>query len=99
MVYGVPYELFWHLNPAKMQPFKEAYRKRQEMNNQFAWMQGLYIQNAVGSLFSNNSKYPDRPLDLFESNESALSPEEEFKVWIEVYNAKFGEKDTAQSLN
>ena len=25
IVYGVPYDLFWHLNPNKLKPWREAY--------------------------------------------------------------------------
>lgn len=87
LLYGVPYELFWHLNPRKLSPFKEAYQKKLEVDNQNAWIQGQYIRLAVGSVLDGKKcKYPEKPLS---DKRKTVSPEEGFMAWIEVYNSNF----------
>lgn len=91
MLYGVPYELFWHLNPAKLQPFKEAYQKKLEIDNQNAWLQGQYIRLAVGSILDGKKcKYPETPIGF--NNETNATPEAGFLAWIEVFNSNFDRK-------
>ncbi len=88
LLYGVPYELFWHLNPAKLQPFKEAYQKKLEIDNQNAWLQGWYIRMAVGSVLDGKKcKYPDAPIGF--DDETNASSEAGFLAWIEVFNSNF----------
>lgn len=90
LLYGVPYELFWHLNPRKLEPFKMAYQKRLEIDNHNAWIQGQYIRLAIGSVLDGKKcKYPEEPLF---AKEEGLSSEEKFLAWIEVYNANFDKK-------
>ena len=78
----VPYELFWHLNPRKLKPFEKAYEmeieSRQNSMNLESWLNGLYNQNAVASVFSKNAKYPTKPFDIF-GKQKAKTPEEEFE--------------------
>lgn len=62
MLYGVPYELFWHLNPKKLQPFKEAYQRRLEMEEYARWRNGLYVMRAVSACFGG--EYPEEPFGL-----------------------------------
>ena len=62
MLYGVPYELFWHLNPKKLQPFKEAYQRRLEMEEYARWRNGLYVMRAVSACFGG--EYPKQPFGL-----------------------------------
>ena len=48
MAIGVPYELFWHLNPKKLKPFQDAYkRKQQEMDAYMHLWWGTYGISAV----------------------------------------------------
>lgn len=87
LTYGVPYELFWHLNPRKLEPFKAAYQKKLEIDNQNAWLQGQYIRLAVGSVLDGKKcKYPKEPFNMGEEKDSR-SAEADFLAWIEVYNA------------
>lgn len=92
LLYGVPYELFWHLNPRKLEPFKMSYQKRLEIDNHNAWIQGQYIRLAIGSVLDGKKcKYPEAPLFAGEDEKSS---EEKFLAWIEVYNANF-DRNTA----
>lgn len=61
----MPYELFWHLNPKKLEPFFASQRvlakqRYQEMDI-LAWNVGRYTANAIASCFSRSAQYPDKP--------------------------------------
>lgn len=70
---GVPFEIFWSLNPRKLKPFYEAYRLRIKDQNQMFYIQGQYTLSAlmatVGNLFLKKghkpNEYPKEPLDIF----------------------------------
>lgn len=70
---GVPYELFWKLNPRKLKPFKEAYILRKKDENMMLFIQGQYTQMALASTVGNMFKkrgmkpteYPKEPFDIF----------------------------------
>jgi len=90
LVYGVPYELFWHLNPTKLKPFKIAYQKQLDQKNQLAWIQGQYNLLAIGSVFNGKKcKYPKKPFGKQEDFNDELSGEEKFLLWIEDHNRKY----------
>ena len=42
LLMGVPYDLFWHLNPRKLEPFRTAYKDRLSQEDYYAWRQGAY---------------------------------------------------------
>lgn len=75
MLYGVPYDLFWHLNPTKLKPFKVAYQKRLEMEEYARWRNGLYIMRAVGACFG--SEYPEQPLGMEQEKDGYLDDTED----------------------
>ena len=58
----MPYELFRHLNPTKLKPFKEAYQKRLELEEYARWRNGIYVMSAVRACFGG--KYPEEPFGL-----------------------------------
>ena len=70
LTYGMSVDEFWHGNVWLAESYRKAHEiKLQEMNNQ-AWLQGLYVYNAVGTiaakLTSNRQiEYMDRPIDIF----------------------------------
>ena len=89
----MPYELFWHLNPAKLKPFKMAYQKKLVQDDYHAWLQGIYIRTAVGSVMDHKKcRYPVRPMSM-EEKESALSGEEKFLLWIDEFNRRFDQAE------
>lgn len=50
---GVPYEVFWHLTPNKLQAFYRAHKLRQKMQDEQAWMLGIYFESAAYTATSN----------------------------------------------
>ncbi len=97
---GVPYNLFWHLNPRKLEPFRKAYKDKLSQEDYNAWRQGAYIKLAVGSiLFSKKCKYPENPFSLVDESgeQKSLSEEEKFILWIDEYNRRFEENNQPKS--
>ena len=89
----MPYNLFWHLNPTKLEPFKIAYQKRLEMDDCYAWKQGMYIRSAIGSAMDKKYKYPEAPIfEAAKNSGGEVSAEERFLARIEVFNARFEER-------
>lgn len=72
-----------------MEPFKIAYKKKLEQEDYNAWLQGGYIRDAIGSCFNKNYKYPKQPYSMIASEDSGLSDEEKFLIWIDEYNRQF----------
>lgn len=64
----MPYDLFWHLNPTKLQPFREAYQKRLEVEEYARWRSGMYVMQAVGACFGG--EYPKQPIEFEKQNGS-----------------------------
>lgn len=71
MSMGMTADEYWNGPPALLQAYRTAYNIRLERDNQAAWLQGLYIYNAVGSVVAGalgakgrNAKYMDKPIDL-----------------------------------
>lgn len=78
---GVDYDLFWKLNPKSLQPFFEAYKEKQEdeldkLNFQ-GWLNGVYIQRAIGSALSKKNKYFSEPINI--KGGQKLNPQEKYE--------------------
>jgi hypothetical protein len=48
---GMSYELYWHGEPNLVKAFREADEMRVDRMNYEAWLQGLYVYQAVGALY------------------------------------------------
>lgn len=94
-MYGVPYELFWHLNPTKMRPFQIAYERRLEAEDANAWLQGLYIKAAIDSaIMGKKNKYPEKPFstkrDIVKANQTTAGiAAKKFDAWTKIFNERF----------
>lgn len=70
---GMTYEQYWEQSPYLAVAYRKAYRLKQEANNEYAWLQGLYFCNAVSVSIANafskrGSKaktYFEKPIDIF----------------------------------
>ncbi len=89
---GVPYETFWHLNPKKLEPFYEADRKKKDyeakVRDQQAWLNGMYVAQAIGAAFSKSNRYPERPL----SEEERRTDADNFRDFARQFNRANGKK-------
>lgn len=48
---GMSYELYWYGEPNLVKAFREADELRVDRMNYKAWLQGLYVYQAVGALY------------------------------------------------
>lgn len=90
------YKDFWELTPKKLQPFVKAKEQeielRTKMVNYEAWLNGLYIRQAIASVFSKNGKYPEQPIADGSSDRNSQNKEINFKTQFEVWATKHNEK-------
>jgi hypothetical protein len=79
------YEQFWDGDVTAHKCFREAKKLRLIEQNQLAWLQGMYVYEAVADLapllkaFAKGEPkpYPKEPYDLFESERKAREEREE----------------------
>ena len=86
MSIGVPYDLFWHLNPRKMKAFEKAYaRQRQERMNDM-WYMGQLVAAAMDATVCNmmpftkrrqKGTYPEKPIRILPVTEAERKAAEE----------------------
>lgn len=63
---------FWNASPLLAKAYREAHKLTRRQQNEFAWLQGLYIQSAVGAIVNGvmgskgrkKQEYPKEPIDL-----------------------------------
>ena len=67
------YEQYWDESPYLAIAYRKAHRLRMEMDNQKAWLQGLYVYDAFAVCLANafskrgakKKDYIDKPIDIF----------------------------------
>jgi hypothetical protein len=93
IMYGIPEDRFWHMNPRKLEPYDKAYELRQtdwkrkvEIE---AWAHGMYVHRAIGCVFSKPAQpYPQKPDSLFEeTREVELTDGQKFYAYMLKHNA------------
>ena len=103
--YGVPYEIFWTLNPKRLKPWQVdfAYREQERMDREdyTAWLNGMYVLAAVGAAFDGKKcPYPSEPYSVTQYKEETGEAQrkatqqaiEEFKAFAEAFNKQHGLK-------
>ena len=80
---GITENEFWSMNPRLLKPYFLAEKLKLEQANLIAWLQGLYVHHAVGSVLANmfgkNSKkvsYLKEPIEL-EKKQLSVEDEEQ----------------------
>ena len=67
------YEQYWDESPYLAIAYRKAHRLRMEMDNQKAWLQGLYVYDAFAVCLANafskrgakKKDYIEKPIDIF----------------------------------
>ena len=102
---GVPYELFWHLSPRKLNAFYKADEIILKRKDAEMWHLGQYILSAVSVATDHclngkkaQSKYIEQPLMRIKASQEQLS-EDELKVQREIFVAMLMAKKTNFELN
>ena len=96
------YELFWKLNPKRLQPFYQAYKKNLEVYKKqtdlSAWLSGVYVKAAIIASTDKKYKYPEKPmLELQEEKEDdhkrAKACADMFAAQMAVFNQRRKQKE------
>lgn len=58
---GVDYHTFMECNPLELKAFVKGYQLRRSIEDEQDWLLGKYVGCAIASIFSKNSKYPEKP--------------------------------------
>ena len=92
---GVNYDLFWVLNPKTLTPFIKAFSLRQQYDDKLSWQLGQYIQVAIASVMSKETKYPSKPflatVDAPKETQQEMI-KRKFMEKMELLNTRFGEE-------
>ena len=70
---GMTYEQYWEQSPYLAVAYRKAYRLRREADNEQAWLQGLYVfdalavclANAFAKRVSKKQNYIEKPIDIY----------------------------------
>ena len=70
---GMSYEQYWEGHPFLAVAYRKAYRLKRELENEQAWLQGLYVYDAFAVCLSNlfrksgskKQNYFEKPVDIF----------------------------------
>ena len=86
---GMTYEQFWEGSAYLAIPYREAYRIKREVDNEQAWIAGLYVYDAFAVCLANafakrgaqRQNYFERPIDIFPltEEEKKRREQEEYK--------------------
>ena len=78
--------MFWHLNPKKLTPFFEAYKRQCKRRDEEAYMQGFYNLNAFQVALSHfgagltgkksDAKYLEAPIMVKAIEEAGMTQDE-----------------------
>jgi hypothetical protein len=74
---GMTYEQYWESSPRLAVAYRKAYRIKREIENEQAWIQGLYVFDAFAVCLSNafskrgakKQTYIEKPIDIFPISE------------------------------
>ena len=70
---GMTYGQFWDESPYLVITYRKAYKLKRQMENENAWLMGLYVYdafavclaNAFGKRGAKKQEYIDKPIDIF----------------------------------
>jgi len=85
MAMGMSYTEFWDEPPFLAVAYRKAYRLKREIENEQAWLQGLYVYDAFAVCMSNafskrgskRQNYFEKPIDIFPLTEREKAKREQ----------------------
>ena len=94
MVMGMTYEQYWESNPYLAVTYRKAFELKRKLDNEQAWIQGLYIYDAFSVSLANafakrgatTQKYFEKPVDIFPLTE-AEKKQREKEEYAKMQNA------------
>lgn len=74
---GMSFEQYWEESPYLAVAFRKAFRLKRKLENEQAWLQGIYFYDAIAVCLSNafskpgskKQAYFDKPLEIFQLTE------------------------------
>ena len=91
------YNQFWEESPYLVVAYRKAYKLKRELDNEQAWLQGLYVcdafavclKNAFAKRGAKKENYFEKPLDIFplSEKEKKRREKEEMKKMQEAMEA------------
>lgn len=103
--YGVPMDIFWDLNPKKLDPWQRMFEFRQQeeadKRDYDAWLQGQYFAAAIGAAFDGQkSPYPSEPFSITqrrdEQAEANRVAADKFWAFAMAFNKRFQQQQEQQ---
>lgn len=90
----MPYEVFWKLNPKKLESFYTAYKRKRELEDEKMWLYcGVYVKSAFETVIAHfgaglsgkksNAKYIEMPITKQAEENNRELTEEEKRVQTE----------------
>ena len=79
-MYGMTWDEFWYESVERLPVYWQMNQYQIERRNQELWMQGMYIQAAIGSCMSKKAKYPEKPYRITAMTEEEKQAENQRKV-------------------
>ena len=84
---GMTYEQFWDSHPRLAVAYREAYKLKRKIDNEQAWLQGLYVcdafavclKNAFSNRGAKKENYLERPIDIFPLSEGEKKRREQME--------------------
>ena len=78
MAMGMSYAEFWDGDPRLAVAYRKAFKLKRELQNEQAWLQGIYVYDALAVALSNafaksgakKQNYLERPVDIFPLSEA-----------------------------
>ena len=78
LVMGMTYQQYWDESPYIAVAYRKAYKLKRQMQNENAWIQGLYVYDAFAVCLANafakrrakKEEYIDKPIDIFPLTEA-----------------------------
>lgn len=103
LVWGIPYDIFFTLDPHTIKPFEKAYqiktKDEAQVMNYNAWLIGKYICSSIASCLSRKAKYPSEPFKSRDDDEEGyvLSDADRFEMFASVFNTQHKELATKKT--
>lgn len=72
-----------------MEAFKSKEDLKLNQTNYLCWLQGLYIQSAVASVFPKGSKYYEKPINFSKQPDEMDVALSQFEAYALTFNKKF----------
>ncbi len=96
MTIGVPYDVFWNLNPKKLESFEIAYKNKRHIEDEKMWYMGQYIMSAIDATICNafrkhrsdGGEYIEKPFMQKEIVKKEKNNYKESQEQIAVYEMK-----------